>query len=179
MSWLNENFLWYSLIIQTVVTILILIMAFKSHIVVKRSNALLKKNRRSLPQVYKNSNFSRNLMNKLVKRLIYLMESQKPYKDGNFSLSDLSSQLGAPEKQVSELINQKFGQDFITFINTYRITEAIRILRTGSLFDIRDVPIEVGFDNMRSFDKAFKEYTNTTPEEFVADNIAMMDVGFS
>jgi len=179
MDWLSDNLLIFILIVQSLVTdvVLIAILINLNTIQKKRGKASysnLKKIKGELKAKYRNSSLSYDLARDYKKKLIRLMEEQKLYRNASLKLADLASELGISVHHTSQIINQKFGLDFNTYINIYRITEAIRIFRCRSGTNIYDVLFEVGFNNKTTFNKAFKKYTDKTPSQFIAEDIAMM-----
>jgi YesN/AraC family two-component response regulator len=69
------------------------------------------------------------------------------------------------------LINQNLHKDFNTFINEYRIDEAIGMLEDDSGLALGNVAYEVGFNNNVTFYKAFKKYKGTSPSEYLREFI--------
>lgn len=56
------------------------------------------------------------------------------------------------------------GTSFVTYVNMIRIEHAITLLYKSS--KILDVAFESGFDNIRTFNRVFKQITGYTPGEF-------------
>ncbi|WP_350286993.1 AraC family transcriptional regulator [uncultured Croceitalea sp.] len=118
---------------------------------------------------YCNTGLNTSLANDLKKKLLYVIEEEKVYRKSGLKLKDLAFRLGISTHQTSQLINQKFGNDFNTFINIHRIHEAIKIFRMHDEFSIGEVMYMAGFNSKTTFNKAFKNYTDQTPSEFVAN----------
>ncbi|UII76179.1 AraC family transcriptional regulator [Flagellimonas sp. HMM57] len=116
---------------------------------------------------YKNSGLTTDLANDFKVKLVELMKKNKLYQNPNLRLNDVALKLGISVHQTSQIINQRFGQDFNTFVNTYRVAEAIRLFRINENPSIGEVLFEVGFNNKATFNKAFKNYVNMTPTEFI------------
>jgi AraC-like DNA-binding protein len=103
-----------------------------------------------------------------LKKLRTLMETEKPYMDGNLTLPKLAARMLVPTHHLSQLINERLNQNFFDFVNGHRIEEAKRQLvdpakRHYSLLAIAE---EVGFNSKSAFNTAFKKQTNMTPSEF-------------
>ncbi|PKV53170.1 AraC-like DNA-binding protein [Aquimarina sp. MAR_2010_214] len=191
MSWLDDNFLISILIIQLLVTDMALVLIFvdfrnvqkkkkkASDVTLKKMEKEFKEIRCELREKRRNLDLSYGLVNEFKKRLIRLMEEEKPFRNADLKLADLASKLGISTHQTSQIINQKFGQSFNTFINMYRITEAIRIFRCGTCSNFYDILFDVGFNNEETFNKAFKNYTNKTPIEFGTENDVIMNSGLN
>ncbi len=56
------------------------------------------------------------------------MEIEKAYSDKDFSLKILARDLDVSTQQLSEILNEKTGKSFNTFINEYLINEAKLLL---------------------------------------------------
>jgi len=54
------------------------------------------------------------------------------------------------------------GATFIQYLSTFRTEKAAKLLRTTNM-RITDIALKCGFNNLRSFNRQFKEVYNTTP----------------
>ncbi|GAA4270847.1 hypothetical protein GCM10022258_01400 [Aquimarina gracilis] len=119
---------------------------------------------------YKNSGLTESLSLELKERLLFLLDSEKVYKQNDITLQKLSELLGTTRHNTSQVINEHFNLNFFDLINSYRIKEAKKILR---LYDghkqanIIDVIYEVGFNNKVTFYKSFRKYNKMTPSEYI------------
>jgi len=84
-------------------------------------------------------------------------------------IKDLAGRLNITSHQLSEFLNRHFGIDFNSFINTYRVEEAKRMLRDNRDQSIISICYEVGFSTKASFNSAFKRITGITPSAFRND----------
>ena len=157
MEWWNTNTLTIVFIIQLFLTqvILILILVrsdFFSRKKAKNSSSKKINVKNSLSRIkYNNSGLTGDLANDFKIKLIELMDKNKLYQNPNLRLKDVAFKLGISVHQTSQIINQKFGQDFNTFVNTYRVTEAIRLFRINESQSVGEVLFEVGFYNKATF----------------------------
>jgi YesN/AraC family two-component response regulator len=96
------------------------------------------------------------------------VESEKIYLDENISLQSLAEKLNIQPYQLSQLLNEKMNQGFSDFINSFRIEEAKKILTGpgGAEKKNTTVALDVGFNSMTAFYKAFKKFTGMTPNEY-------------
>jgi AraC-like DNA-binding protein len=103
-----------------------------------------------------------------LKRLLDLMEAEKPYTDGGLTLPRLAARLSVSTHHLSQVINERLGQSFNDFPNSYRVEEAKRRLADPSAehFSLLAIAEEVGFNSKSSFNAAFKKPTGMTPSEF-------------
>jgi AraC-like DNA-binding protein len=100
--------------------------------------------------------------------LLAVMEEQKPYLNPMLTITELAELLNSNQKYLSVVINDCFNKNFFTFINEYRVKEAIKLLSTsvGQQYSIEGIGKSVGFNSRSTFISAFKKQTNTTPSEY-------------
>lgn len=105
---------------------------------------------------------------KHVGRLLAMMEQEKPFRAGDLTIKTLAEKLGLPTAQLSALINERLAENFVDFVNRYRIEEAKRLLLDGSKrhYSILAIAEEVGFNSKSAFNAAFRKYTGSTPSDF-------------
>lgn len=103
----------------------------------------------------------------LLKLKRYMVE-EKPFLNPSLTIQDLSKDLKIPVRDLSVLINHKLEQHFYDFVNTYRIENAMDILRdvTKSKVTVLEILYEVGFNSKSSFNTAFKKHTGNTPTAY-------------
>ncbi|RLJ33148.1 AraC-like DNA-binding protein [Chryseobacterium sp. 7] len=98
-------------------------------------------------------------------RLKNYMIDKKPFLNSSLTIQDISGEIGIPVRDLSLLINHQLGQHFYDFVNSYRIENAMAILKdeTKSKVTILEILYEVGFNSKSSFNTAFKKHTGNTP----------------
>lgn len=99
-------------------------------------------------------------------RLRHLVEVEKIHLDPALDLATFVRKMGAPEKTVRRLINQRLGHDhFRTFLNTQRMNEARRLLRDPARREDKLIVIALdsGFASLPSFNRVFQSIEGTTP----------------
>lgn len=101
-------------------------------------------------------------------KLIDYMVKEKPFLNASLTIQDISNDLEIPVRELSLLINHKLNQHFYDFVNSYRIENAMDILKdsTKNKVTILEILYEVGFNSKSSFNTAFKKHTNTTPTSY-------------
>ncbi|SNZ00761.1 helix-turn-helix domain-containing protein [Flagellimonas pacifica] len=104
----------------------------------------------------------------LIDRLEAHLLRRESFKNFNLTIATLANEIGIPKRKLSELINDHYDQNFVDFINTYRINRAKeRFMNPQSPNEtILEVLYEVGFNSKSSFNTAFKKKTGITPSEF-------------
>ena len=104
----------------------------------------------------------------LISQLEGHLKDNEGYCDPNLTIGDLADQLNFPKRRLSQLINAHYGQNFVDFINTYRIEKAKeRLLHPKDEKEtILEVMYEVGFNSKSSFNTVFKKKTGLTPSQY-------------
>ncbi len=102
------------------------------------------------------------------------LETTHPYLDPYLSLKDLAEQLDIPPRQLSNLINQGLGKNFMTLINEKRIALAQQRLLDPKHQEktILEIMYEVGFNSKSSFNTLFKKHTGLTPTSYRKKHLA-------
>lgn len=117
---------------------------------------------------YEKSTLTPERAERYLARLSEMMESEKPYTDGELSLQKLAEMLGISAHHLSQVINERLNQNFFDFVNQYRVEEAKRqLLDTKKKhYSIMAIAADVGFNSKSAFNAAFKKHANVTPSEW-------------
>lgn len=117
---------------------------------------------------YEKSSLSPETAERYLKRLLNLMETEKLYLDSELTISKLAERLSIPAPHLSQTINERLNQNFVDFINSYRVEEAKRRLVDPALkhYSVLAIAEEVGFNSKSSFNSVFKKHVQMTPSEF-------------
>lgn len=96
------------------------------------------------------------------------METQKLYLKHNLNIEEFSKRIDLPVKEVSAVINKHYGTNFFEFMNTYRVTEAKRLLSDEKFSDmtVLDVLLQSGFNSKSAFHRFFNRLVGVSPTEF-------------
>jgi YesN/AraC family two-component response regulator len=96
------------------------------------------------------------------------MTESEPYLEPTLSIYDLSKQLNIPAKDLSLLINHNLNQHFFDYVNGFRISKAMEMLKDPlkKELTVLEILYEVGFNSKSSFNTAFKKVTHLTPTEY-------------
>jgi len=103
-----------------------------------------------------------------LRRLREHMEQAEPYLDPDLTIQDLATQLHLPVRELSVLINHHLGQHFFDFVNEYRITKSMRLLKDAAQpqTTVLEILYAVGFNSKSSFNTCFKKRTGLTPTQY-------------
>ena len=98
-----------------------------------------------------------------------LMLHQKAYLEPQLNLAEFSKRLNASTNDISWFLNKVLKKTFYDFVNTYRVKEFIEKLEKGEhrTHTISTLSFDAGFNSKSTFNKAFKEFTNQTPREYI------------
>ncbi len=102
----------------------------------------------------------------MMARITGLMETKQLYLNKDLKVSHLAEALGTHKNAVSACINEN-GSSFSQLVNDYRLEYAKNMLRQSPDMKIASIALESGFANERSFFRAFKAATGTTPKDWV------------
>jgi AraC-like DNA-binding protein len=119
---------------------------------------------------YYKSSLTPSYSSELKDKLVYLLETEKIYRQNTINLDILSEKLDTTRHNASQVINENFNLSFFELINTYRIKDALEILKndTEKKMNIIEVAYEVGFNNKVSFNKSFKKFRDQTPSQYIS-----------
>lgn len=98
-----------------------------------------------------------------------LMSVQRVYREPSLTIAALALRMGLPEHRLRRLINQGLGhRHFSAFLNAYRIADAKQALLDPRQAEVPvlTIAMDVGFQSIGPFNRAFKADTGLTPTEF-------------
>ena len=102
-----------------------------------------------------------------MKRIQLLIEEQ--YASPDFSIKTIQQETGLSSQRIALLIKNKFGSSFKQLLNSIRITEAKRLLVETDR-NIKDIALNVGFNNISYFFQTFKIIEGISPREYRKQN---------
>lgn len=97
-----------------------------------------------------------------------MTRTEAPF-SGDFSLTRLAQSVGSNTRYVSHVINEVFGSNFQTYVNSVRIREACRRIddhATYGNYSTEAIGETVGFNSRSAFATAFKKITGLSPSEY-------------
>ncbi|HQQ93245.1 MAG TPA: helix-turn-helix domain-containing protein [Bacteroidia bacterium] len=117
---------------------------------------------------YARSGLSEETAAELHKKLLELMEKDKPYKESGLTLTDLASRLNTVPNYLSQVINHKQGTNFYDYINTLRVEEFKKMASQpgGKKYNLLGMAYECGFNSKSSFNKYFRKMNGISPTEY-------------
>ena len=111
---------------------------------------------------------SPQLMDELRDRILEIIVMQKKYRDRDYSAKRLAVDLGTNTRYISAVMNVRFHMNYTSFVNKYRIEEAMSILVDKRYQDlsIEEVSDMVGYSNRQSFYASFYKIMGVTPRDY-------------
>jgi AraC-like DNA-binding protein len=101
-------------------------------------------------------------------RLTRAMEVDRRYRNSELSLPVLAEHLNIPVDHLTQVLDEHLQEDFADYVDGYRVDEAKQVLTSDdmSVEATLVVALGVGFQDLPSFESAFKKHTGMTPDEF-------------
>ena len=111
---------------------------------------------------------SPRLMDELKEKILDIVLIQKKYKDKDYSAKRLAEDLGTNTRYISAVVNVRFHMNYTSFVNKYRIEEAMTLLVDKRYQDLNmeDISDMVGFSNRQSFYASFYKVNGCTPRDY-------------
>lgn len=117
---------------------------------------------------YKTTPISDEQIESIYSKTLNIIEGESQYKNPELTLKTLSGDLHVSTQVLSMVINQKSKMNYNSFINSYRIKEASRLLgdEDHNNLTVASIAFEVGFNSISSFNTAFKKQVGQTPQVY-------------
>ncbi|SET18817.1 helix-turn-helix domain-containing protein [Prevotella sp. kh1p2] len=117
---------------------------------------------------------SPKLMDELEEKINDIVLIHKKYKDKNYSAKRLAEDLGTNTRYISAVVNVRFHMNYTSFVNQYRIREAMSLLvdKRYQGLNMEDISDMVGFSNRQSFYASFYKLNGCTPRDYKIRHLA-------
>lgn len=111
---------------------------------------------------------SPEMMDTLQEGILAKIVMEKKYKDKDYSAKLLAEDLNTNTRYISAVVNTRFHQNFTSFVNSYRINDAMTMLTDKRCIDLNmgEIAEMVGFANRQSFYAAFYKFQGMTPRSY-------------
>lgn len=111
---------------------------------------------------------SPKLMDEFKEKILEIVLFQKKYKDKDYSAKKLAEDLGTNTRYISAVVNVRFHMNYTSFVNKFRIEEAMTLLLDKRYQDLNmeDISDMIGFSNRQSFYASFFKVNGCTPREY-------------
>ncbi|MEJ5048490.1 helix-turn-helix domain-containing protein [Chryseobacterium culicis] len=106
----------------------------------------------------------------LFEKIEQVMREKQLYKDVNFNISKLSTEIDINSSYISKSIRTKGYPNFNNYLNRHRIECVKRLLNENDLEKVTLMYIytEAGFSNQSTFNRVFKQMESITPSEYIS-----------
>ena len=103
----------------------------------------------------------------LFARIEYLMQTEGVYRQNDLTIERLAARLDTNRTYISRAINQQAGKAFSSYVNSYRIDEAVR--RLSDVDD--DTPLKalaqmLGYNHLQTFYTSFQSAIGMPPSKY-------------
>ncbi len=106
----------------------------------------------------------------LKRTLKIMMDEERLYCDEDISLLRLSQALNITTHQLSEFLNEYYKKNFNSYINSYRLRDAKKMLIDDKTRSTLSIAFAVGFNSYSAFYTVFKKEVNLSPAEYRKQN---------
>ncbi|EQA55138.1 AraC family transcriptional regulator [Leptospira kmetyi] len=108
-----------------------------------------------------------NLDHGMIMRKLYdLFVKEKIFLDEDLRLPSVAEEMGLSVHQLSAFINRYLRTNFNTFVNYYRIQEAMSLLKEEPSRSVISIGMAVGFNALSTFQRFFVYATKMTPSKY-------------
>ena len=106
------------------------------------------------------------LADELYDKIMAIVVLQKKYKDPNYTAKKLAEELQTNTRNLSAVINSRFGMNYSCLLNECLVKEALHLLVDKRYVDknIGEISTVVGFASRQSFYAAFFKTIGETPD---------------
>lgn len=106
----------------------------------------------------------KSLREKETETLMALLESQ--FADTDMTLPLAASKLGINRNKINAILKKETGMTFSVYLNKLRLEEACGLLKENQDASVASIADKVGYRNVASFNRSFKNLYGCTPNEF-------------
>ncbi len=117
-------------------------------------------------QPYSQSKFNHSELHRYHRKIKQRLSQEELYLQSDLTVERLANHLGLSPRIISETINRLEGQNFVSFVNRYRIVKAQLMLHEHPELKIAAIAYECGFNSLSAFNQAFKSQTDFTPSQY-------------
>lgn len=117
---------------------------------------------------YEKSGLKKEQADKYLKKLEEFMHNEKPYCNGDLTITDISNKLKIPKHYITQIINEKLNKKFYTYVNEYRVNEVKKRIGNKKYknHSLLRIAFDSGFNSKSTFNTVFKKITKMTPSEY-------------
>jgi AraC-like DNA-binding protein len=108
------------------------------------------------------------LADELYDGILTIVVAQKKYRDPEYSAKQLAEDLNTNPRYLSAVINSRFGMNYSSLVNEFRVRDAIHYLTDKRYLDLtmEEIGRMSGFANRQSFYAAFFKEKGEAPHQY-------------
>ena len=119
-----------------------------------------------------NSHRKKDFEEDLYQNVLYQLEERKIYLMPDLSLIKFSQIVGTNTSYLSKVVNHRFGSNFRTLLNKYRVAYAIELMQNfGEGWNINEVSRQSGFVSRSVFYDAFLKVMGKPPSRYFEEKM--------
>lgn len=117
---------------------------------------------------------SPQLMDELKEKILNIILIQQVAWQNNSCLCNAAEDLGTNTRYISAVVNVRFHMNYTSFVNKFRIEEAMALLvdKRYQELNMEDISDMVGFSNRQSFYASFYKLNGVTPRDYRMRHLA-------
>lgn len=108
----------------------------------------------------------------IMNRLNGILEQGKQYKDPELGINECAVLAKVNVKYLSQAVNTTTGDNFRTYLNAFRVREAVRIMKEQPDVKLEWLSREVGFKGHSNFVSAFRKQAGMSPSEYCREHLS-------
>lgn len=119
---------------------------------------------------YENSSLEDSTKQELKEKIMHVLTQTDTIYQQDFCLAQLAELCNSKSKYVSQVINELYGQNFTSLINSLRIEEACKRMvdkENYGTWTLEGISQSVGFKSRVTFYNAFKKHKEMSPSEYI------------
>ena len=108
------------------------------------------------------------LADELYDKILTIIVAEKKYRDPEYSAKQLAKDLHTNPRYLSAVINSRFGMNYSSLVNEFRVRDAQNMLVDKRYVDktMEEIGLMVGFANRQSFYAAFYKEKGEAPHQY-------------
>ena len=108
------------------------------------------------------------LADELYDGILTIVVAQKKYRDPDYSAKQLAEDLNTNPRYLSAVINSRFGMNYSSLVNEFRVRDAVHYLTDKRYLDktMEEIGTMSGFSNRQSFYAAFFKEKGEAPHQY-------------
>ena len=104
----------------------------------------------------------------IMERMETLMREERIFTNENLTLGSAAERVGVTPHLLSKVLNGRVNANLRTYLNTWRVDEAKRMLLSEQSVTVLEIAYKTGFNSKSAFNDTFLKMTGATPRGYRA-----------